>query len=58
MLREDAAVLTYAASYSIFARDGVPLDAAEQTMTSYWIRRDGRWQVMFAHVTPLLAQGS
>jgi hypothetical protein len=53
VLREDEAVLTYAAAYNIHGRDGSQLDSTEQEMTSYWVRRDGHWQVMFAHVKSL-----
>lgn len=56
LLRPDAAVLSYAATFDIVARDGTPLDSASQAMASYWILQDGRWQVMFAHVAPANAQ--
>lgn len=51
-----AAILTYEAKFSIFARDGALLDRAQQRMLSCWIRQDGRWQLAFAQVSDAPSQ--
>lgn len=48
---DDAVILSYEASFKIYARDGALVDQAQQKMISCWVRQNGHWRVAFADVS-------
>jgi RNA polymerase sigma factor (sigma-70 family) len=52
-VNDQAAILTYQATFKVFAKNRQLIATLHQCMTSCWVQRDGGWFVAFSRVTDL-----